>query len=64
MKYNDKSVQNDIKHFPFKVINKDGQPRVKVEVHGEDKTFTPEEISAMVLGSECFRSFESVNGPC
>jgi heat shock protein 5 len=52
MKYNDKSVQNDIKHFPFKVINKDGQPRVKVDVHGEEKTFTPEEISAMVLGSE------------
>jgi len=50
MKYNDKSVQNDIKHFPFKVINKDGQPRVKVEVHGEEKTFTPEEVSAMVLG--------------
>src|SRR5262249_6826468 len=39
----------DIKHFPFKVMNKDGQPRVKVEVHGEEKTFSPEEISAMVL---------------
>jgi heat shock protein 5 len=50
LKYNDKSVQSDIKHFPFKVINKDGQPRVKVEVHQEEKTFTPEEISAMVLG--------------
>ncbi|KAJ4988286.1 glucose-regulated protein [Stagonosporopsis vannaccii] len=49
-KFNDKSVQNDIKHFPFKVINKGGQPRVSVEVHKEEKTFTPEEISAMVLG--------------
>jgi heat shock protein 5 len=49
-KFNDKSVQNDIKHFPFKVINKGGQPRVSVEVHKEETTFTPEEISAMVLG--------------
>jgi endoplasmic reticulum chaperone BiP len=42
-------VQNDIKHFPFKVFNKDGQPRVKVDVSGEEKSFSPEEISAMVL---------------
>ncbi|KAF2745362.1 heat shock protein 70b [Sporormia fimetaria CBS 119925] len=50
MKYNDKTVQSDIKHFPFKVVNKNGQPRVRVEVKGEETTFTPEEISAMVLG--------------
>jgi heat shock protein 5 len=64
MKYNDKTVQNDIKHFPFKVINKDGQPRVKVDVHGEEKTFTPEEISAMVLGSEYFLNARSVDSRC
>lgn len=52
MKYNDKSVQNDIKHFPFKVLNKNGQPRVKVDVHNKETIFTPEEISAMVLGSK------------
>lgn len=49
-KFTDKDVQNDIKHFPFKVINKSGQPRVNVEVKGTDTNFTPEEISAMVLG--------------
>jgi len=49
-KFKDKSVQNDIKHFPFKVVNKGGQPHVAVDVHKEEKTFTPEEISAMVLG--------------
>jgi len=49
-KFNEKEVQNDIKHFPFKVVNKNGQPHVKVEVHNEETTFTPEEISAMVLG--------------
>lgn len=50
LKYKEKSVQNDIKHFPFKVVNKSGQPKVSVAVHGEEKTFTPEEVSAMVLG--------------
>ncbi|KAA8910040.1 heat shock protein 70 family [Sphaerosporella brunnea] len=49
-KFNDKDVQNDIKHFPFKVVNKNGNPNVQVEVNGEKRTFTPEEISAMILG--------------
>ncbi|KAG0239294.1 ATPase with role in protein import into the ER [Mortierella sp. GBA43] len=49
-RFNDKDVQNDIKHFPFKVKNRDGAPVIEVEVKGEPKTFTPEEISAMVLG--------------
>ena len=49
-KYNDKDVQADAKHFPFKVTNKDGKPAVTVEVGGADKSFTPEEVSAMVLG--------------
>lgn len=31
-KFNDKDVQKDMKHFPFKVVNKDGQPRVEVDV--------------------------------
>lgn len=31
-KFNDRDVQRDMKHFPFKVVNKDGQPRVQVEV--------------------------------
>lgn len=39
-----------MKHFPFKVKNKDGKPVVQVEVQGSDKTFTPEEISAVILG--------------
>lgn len=49
-KFAEKEVQADLKHFPFTVVNKNGQPRVKVDVHGDEKTFTPEEISAMVLG--------------
>ncbi|RDA88040.1 hypothetical protein CP532_5306 [Ophiocordyceps camponoti-leonardi (nom. inval.)] len=50
-KYKDEQLQADIKHLPYKVSNKDGKPVVKVQVSGDqEKTFTPEEISAMVLG--------------
>jgi heat shock protein 5 len=49
-KFSDKDVQTDIKHFPYKVVNKDGKPFVKVRFQGQEKTFSPEEISAMVLG--------------
>ncbi|KAG5463563.1 MAG: LOW QUALITY PROTEIN: hypothetical protein BJ554DRAFT_6437, partial [Olpidium bornovanus] len=48
-KFTDKEVQQDIKHFPFKVVNKDGKPAIQVKVKGNDKVFTPEEISGMVL---------------
>ena len=49
-RFSEESVQNDMKHFPFKVIN-DGndKPLIEVEYKGETKTFTPEEISSMVL---------------
>ena len=36
-------------HWPFTVIDKDGSPYVEVEYLGEKKTFSPQEISAMVL---------------
>ncbi|CAK9436755.1 uncharacterized protein LODBEIA_P12770 [Lodderomyces beijingensis] len=48
-KFNDPEVQTDIKHFPFKVIDKGGKPNIEVEYKGETKVFTPEEISSMVL---------------
>merc|ERR1719263_2755050 len=39
-----------MKHFPFSVIQKDGdRPAIQVEYKGEKKDFFPEEISAMVL---------------
>jgi len=49
-KMDDPSVANDAKHFPFKIVGKDGKPAIQVEVKGERKVFTPEEISSMVLG--------------
>ncbi|KAL4068054.1 heat shock cognate 70 [Scleroderma citrinum] len=48
-KFDDAEVQADIKHFPFKVINKAGKPSIQVQYRGETKDFTPEEISSMVL---------------
>ncbi|KAH6650889.1 glucose-regulated protein [Chaetomium tenue] len=49
--FSDKGVQADIKHMPFKVIAGPGdKPVVEVDVAGEARQFTPEEISAMVLG--------------
>ncbi|KAH8892492.1 heat shock protein 70 [Thozetella sp. PMI_491] len=48
-KFNDVEVQADMKHFPFKIIERGGKPVIEVSFKGEKKTFTPEEISAMVL---------------
>jgi len=49
-KFTDKSVQEDMKLWPFKVIsNSDDRPLIQVEYKNETKTFTPEEISSMVL---------------
>jgi len=48
-KFDDRSVQRDIKLYPFKVINEDSKPKVQVQFKGSTKSFTPEEISSMVL---------------
>merc|ERR1719410_1275061 len=47
--YSDPTVQSDMKHWPFKVGNHGGKPKLEVEYKSDQKTFTPEEISAMVL---------------
>jgi len=48
-KFDDSTVQEDLKHWPFKVINAAGKPKLEVEFKNEEKQFTPEEVSAMVL---------------
>nr|CAH8825173.1 unnamed protein product [Trichobilharzia regenti] len=48
--FDEQSVQDDIKHYPFKVVNKKNKPYVEVKVGADTKSFAPEEISAMVLG--------------
>jgi heat shock protein 1/8 len=49
-KFNEKQVQDDMKHWPFKVESGAGEkPVIVVNFKGESKKFQPEEISAMVL---------------
>ncbi|XP_059404908.1 endoplasmic reticulum chaperone BiP-like [Carassius carassius] len=48
--WGDSTVQQDIKYLPFKVIEKKNKPHIQLDIgSGQMKTFTPEEISAMVL---------------
>eukprot|EP00003_Mantamonas_plastica_P016929 TRINITY_DN2833_c1_g2_i1.p1 TRINITY_DN2833_c1_g2~~TRINITY_DN2833_c1_g2_i1.p1 ORF type:complete len:711 (+),score=336.32 TRINITY_DN2833_c1_g2_i1:47-2179(+) len=47
--YKERSVQADIKQFPFTVISKAGQPHIQVEFKGKKETFACQQISAMVL---------------
>ncbi|ORX43260.1 heat shock protein 70 [Piromyces finnis] len=42
-------VQSNLKHWPFKVIERNGKPFIQVEYEGETKEFIPEQISAMIL---------------
>lgn len=48
-RFDDPVVQSDMKQWPFKVVNVVGKPKIKVEFRNEEKQFTPEEISSMVL---------------
>jgi len=48
-KTEDPTVQADMKHWPFEVVDFGGKPKLQVEYQNETKQFTPEEISAMVL---------------
>eukprot|EP01132_Coremiostelium_polycephalum_P002182 gene2182-2685_t len=49
-KFSEPLVQADMKHWPFKVVQKEGdKPYLQVEYKGETKTFSPEEVSSMVL---------------
>lgn len=48
-KFNDPSVQADMKHWPFKVLKKGDRVVIEATHLGKQKQFNPEEISAMVL---------------
>lgn len=51
-KFNDYTVQNDLKLVPFLIISdSQGKPRIQINNDGNEKkkTFSPEEISGMIL---------------
>ena len=48
--YNDENIQRVLKHLSYNVIDKENKPFIEVECKGETKTFSPEEIAAMILG--------------
>ena len=48
-KFGESTVQADMKHWPFKVIERSTKPNIEVEYKSETKVFSPEEISSMVL---------------
>merc|ERR1712238_107679 len=47
--FSDQTVQRDMKHWPFDIVENGKKPKIQVEFKCEKKTFTPEEISSMVL---------------
>ena len=47
--FDDPTVQSDRKNWPFQVINESGRPKFRVQSKETWKTFTPEEISSMVV---------------
>jgi len=48
-KFTDASVQADRKLWPFDVVDKGGKPYVRVPYASGTRTFSPEEVSAMIL---------------
>jgi heat shock protein 1/8 len=48
-KFDDPTVQADMKHWPFEVISAEGKPKIQVLYKDEKKNFFPEEVSSMVL---------------
>jgi len=48
-KFNDKTIQADLDHYPFKIVDNNNSPEIEVSYMDETKRFRPEEISAMLL---------------
>ncbi|GFS92196.1 heat shock 70 kDa protein cognate 4 [Nephila pilipes] len=48
-RYDESTVQDDMKHWPFIVIHDNGKPKIQVQYKNSTKPFFPEEISSMVL---------------
>lgn len=47
--YSDIGIQSNLRHWPYKIVNEHGKPVIRVEIGRQKKSFTPEEISSMIL---------------
>ena len=47
--FNDPYLQEDIKKWPFKVVERNGKPFIEVNYLGKVEYFAPEQISSMIL---------------
>lgn len=64
-RFDDPTVKKDMESWPFTVLDDGGNPKIEVEYLGEKKSFSAQEISAMVLlkvrfSPTCPISFTSV----
>jgi heat shock protein 5 len=48
-KFQEESVQQDMKLLPYRIVNKDNRPYVVIRYEETARAYAPEEISAMVL---------------
>lgn len=49
-KFTDTTVQRDKKLLPFEIVSQGDKPMISVDIKDETKQFSPEQISAMILG--------------
>jgi len=43
-RFEDATVQADMKHWPFEVVSDGGKPKIRISYKGENKIFSPEEV--------------------
>lgn len=47
--FHDKEVQHDAKYLPYTIVNHEGKAYLRTTFKGETKTYSPEQVSAMIL---------------
>lgn len=58
-RFEDATVQADMKHWPFEVVSDGGKPKIRINYKGENKIFSPEEVNlksycCIVLYLDCW----------
>jgi len=48
-RFEDATVQADMKHWPFEVISDGGKPKIRISYKGENKVFSPEEVPTYLI---------------